>query len=88
MSEETKVGFFDLFGWFTEIDGTSRRLQEARDTYQKVLELDSRHSMALGFLGLVHHLMGDIDKAIIKYHEVGRLLGEPSSFFCSPVCRH
>ncbi|RDB26326.1 Anaphase-promoting complex subunit cut9 [Hypsizygus marmoreus] len=46
-----------------------KRLQEAKETYQKVLELDSRHSMALGFLGLVHHLMGEIDKAIVKYHE-------------------
>lgn len=26
--------------------------------------------MALGFLGLVHHLLGDVDSAIIKYHEV------------------
>ncbi|KAF5382153.1 hypothetical protein D9615_004247 [Tricholomella constricta] len=45
------------------------RLKEAKEAYQKVLELDSRHSMALGFLGLVHHLMGDLDKAIVKYHE-------------------
>ncbi|KAF8150604.1 cell division control protein 16 [Crassisporium funariophilum] len=45
------------------------RLEEARVTYQKVLELDSRHSIALGFLGLVHHLMGNLDKAIVKYHE-------------------
>ncbi|GLB40557.1 putative anaphase-promoting complex, cyclosome, subunit 3 [Lyophyllum shimeji] len=53
--------------------GTSLRklghLKEAKEAYQKVLELDSRHSMALGFLGLVHHLMGEIDKAIVKYHE-------------------
>jgi anaphase-promoting complex subunit 6 len=47
-----------------------RRLEEARVTYQKVLELDSRHSIALGFLGLVYHLMGNLDKAIVKYHEV------------------
>ncbi|KAG5646121.1 hypothetical protein DXG03_004360 [Asterophora parasitica] len=46
-----------------------KRLKEAKEAYQKVLELDSRHSMALGFLGLVHHLMGELDKAIIKYHE-------------------
>ncbi|KAG5651827.1 hypothetical protein H0H81_007259 [Sphagnurus paluster] len=45
------------------------RLNEAKDSYQKVLELDSRHSMALGFLGLVYHLMGKFDKAIVKYHE-------------------
>ena len=47
-----------------------RRLDDARVTYQTVLKLDSRHSMALGFLGLVYHLSGDIDNAIIKYHEV------------------
>ncbi|KAG6915872.1 hypothetical protein DXG01_009480 [Tephrocybe rancida] len=46
-----------------------RRLQEAKETYQRVLELDSRHSMALGFLGLVYHLLGQLDNAIIKYHE-------------------
>ncbi|KAH0585019.1 hypothetical protein H2248_008288 [Termitomyces sp. 'cryptogamus'] len=46
-----------------------KRLKEAKETYQKVLELDSRHSMALGFLGLVYHLMGELDKAIVKYHE-------------------
>ncbi|KAF8072071.1 hypothetical protein FPV67DRAFT_1483779 [Lyophyllum atratum] len=53
--------------------GTSHRklgrLKEAKEAYQKVLELDSRHSMALGFLGLVHHLLGEVDKAIVKYHE-------------------
>jgi len=46
-----------------------QKLEEARVAYQKVLELDSRHSVALGFLGLVYHLMGNLDKAIIKYHE-------------------
>ncbi|KAG6828887.1 hypothetical protein H0H92_006444 [Tricholoma furcatifolium] len=46
-----------------------RRLKEAKETYQKVLEIDSRHSMALSFLGLVHHLLGEMDKAIFKYHE-------------------
>ena len=46
-----------------------RRFDEARITYQKVLELDPRHSIALGFLGMVHHLMGHLDRAIVKYHE-------------------
>ncbi|KAF8199522.1 cell division control protein 16 [Pholiota molesta] len=46
-----------------------KRLEEARDSYQKVLELDARHSIALGFLGMVHHLMCNVDKAIVKYHE-------------------
>ncbi|KAF8905026.1 hypothetical protein CPB84DRAFT_1676979 [Gymnopilus junonius] len=46
-----------------------KRLDDARAAYQKVLELDSQHSIALGFLGIVYHLMGNLDKAIIKYHE-------------------
>jgi anaphase-promoting complex subunit 6 len=47
-----------------------RRLQDARATYAKVLEIDPRHSVALGFLGMVYHLLEDVDRAIIKYHEV------------------
>lgn len=58
-----------------------RRLEEARDSYQKVLELDSRHSIALGFLGIVHHLMRNVDKAIVKYHEV-RLTHDTSVRSC------
>ncbi|KAJ3510333.1 hypothetical protein NLJ89_g4730 [Agrocybe chaxingu] len=46
-----------------------KRYEEARVAYVKVLELDPRHSVALGFLGIVHHLMGNLDKAIVKYHE-------------------
>ncbi|KAI9460370.1 TPR-like protein [Russula earlei] len=46
------------------------RLKEAREAYVKVLEVDSRSAPALGFLGLVYHLMDQLDDAIIKYHEV------------------
>jgi anaphase-promoting complex subunit 6 len=60
--------------------GTSLRklgqLDEARDAYVKVLEIDARSAPALGFLGLVYHLMDQLDDAVVKYHEV-RLL----SFF-------
>jgi len=53
--------------------GTSLRklgqLTEARDAYVKVLEIDSRSAPALGFLGLVYHLMDQLDDAIVKYHE-------------------
>ncbi|KAI0267660.1 hypothetical protein BC834DRAFT_968598 [Gloeopeniophorella convolvens] len=53
--------------------GTSLRklgdLEEARKAYIKVLEIDSRSAAALGFLGLVYHLMDRLDDAIIKYHE-------------------
>jgi tetratricopeptide (TPR) repeat protein len=57
--------------------GTSLRklgqLDEARDAYVKVLEIDSRSAPALGFLGLVYHLMDQLDDAIVKYHEVSPL---------------
>jgi anaphase-promoting complex subunit 6 len=62
--------------------GTSLRklgqLDEARDAYVKVLEIDSRSAPALGFLGLVYHLMDQLDDAIVKYHEV-----HPSTPFLS-----
>lgn len=57
-----------------------RRLEEARESYLKVLELDARHSIALGFLGMVYHLTNNTDKAIVKYHEVRASL---MSYACS-----
>ncbi|CAA7265544.1 unnamed protein product [Cyclocybe aegerita] len=39
-----------------------KRYEEARMAYVKVLELDPRHSVTLGFLGIVHHLLGNLDK--------------------------
>ncbi|TDL19901.1 TPR-like protein [Rickenella mellea] len=45
------------------------RLPEARDAYRKVLEMQPRHATALAFLGKIHHLMGNVDAAIVKYHE-------------------
>ena len=51
-----------------------RRLDEAQETYKQVLELEPRHSVALGFLGMVYHLRNNLDEAIIKYHEVRGLL--------------
>ena len=54
--------------------GTSLRklgqLEEASSAYIKVLEIDSRSAPALGFLGLVYHLMDRLDDAIVRYHEV------------------
>ena len=56
--------------------GTSLRklgqLDEASIAYIKVLEIDSRSAPALGFLGLVYHLMDRLDDAIVRYHEVSR----------------
>jgi tetratricopeptide (TPR) repeat protein len=57
------------------------RLAEARDAYVKVLEIDSRSAPALGFLGLVYHLMDRLDDAIVKYHEVGTVRPNSSPTF-------
>ncbi|KAJ7227065.1 cell division control protein 16 [Mycena pura] len=46
-----------------------KRYDQAEAAYQKVLDLDPRHPVALGFLGLVYHLTDNLDKAILKYHE-------------------
>lgn len=45
------------------------RLDEASSAYIKVLEIDSRSAPALGFLGLVYHLMDRLGDAIVRYHE-------------------
>lgn len=47
-----------------------RRFEDAKIQYQRVLEIEPRHAQALAFLGMVHHLLGATDKAIVKYHEV------------------
>jgi anaphase-promoting complex subunit 6 len=68
--------------------GTSLRklgqLDEASTAYIKVLEIDSRNAPALGFLGLVYHLMDRIDDAIVRYHEVSL----HPSFLCCRSFRH
>lgn len=46
------------------------RLEEARDTYKKVIEIDPRNVPAMTLLGSVYQLMDDPDSAIVKYHEV------------------
>ncbi|KAH8100117.1 TPR-like protein [Cristinia sonorae] len=45
------------------------RLEDAKRTYKRVLQLDPRNSTALAFLGIVHHMLGEIDDAIVRYHE-------------------
>lgn len=54
-----------------------RRMDDALETYKKVLELNPRHAVALGFLGMVYHLKGELDEAIVKYHEVRPLPSLP-----------
>lgn len=46
------------------------RLEEAKNAYKKVVEIDPRNTTALAFLGVTYHLLNDIDAAIVKYHEV------------------
>ena len=44
-------------------------LDAAEKTYLRVLEIDSTCRHAFGYLGLVHHLQGRIEDAIVRYHE-------------------
>ncbi|KZT07761.1 TPR-like protein [Laetiporus sulphureus 93-53] len=46
------------------------RLEEAKAEYQRVIEVDPQNQSGLAFLGITYHLLGDIDAAIEKYHEV------------------
>ncbi|KAI9066326.1 TPR-like protein [Trametes sanguinea] len=45
------------------------RLQEAKVAYQRVLEMDYRNVAALSFMGVTQHLLGNVEAAIVKYHE-------------------
>lgn len=63
-----------------------RRYENARDSYQKVLDLDPRHRMALGFMGMVYHLLGEVDKAIVKYHEVRSDSARSCLCFLTQLC--
>lgn len=43
--------------------------KEACDAYRKVLEIDPRHATALALMGKNHMFLGDVDAAILKFHE-------------------
>ncbi|KAH9945212.1 TPR-like protein [Epithele typhae] len=45
------------------------RLEEAKEIYQQVLDIDYRNVTALSFMGVTYHLLGEIELAIVKYHE-------------------
>ncbi|KAI8982735.1 TPR-like protein [Trametes punicea] len=45
------------------------RLDQAKAAYQRVLEMDYRNVAALSFMGVTHHLLGNVEAAIVKYHE-------------------
>ena len=78
---------FDSTGFTLLIYGYLRRLPKAVQAYEKVLESDPRHAVALSFLAICYHLMGDLDSAILKYHEVGCRCGVGSSHSDEPPRR-
>ena len=45
-------------------------MDEAKAAYQRVLEIDYRNVTALAFMGVTQHLLGNVEPAIVKYHEV------------------
>ncbi|EIN10021.1 TPR-like protein [Punctularia strigosozonata HHB-11173 SS5] len=45
------------------------RLDEAKAAYMRVIQVSPHNDEALAFLGIVSHLQGDVDGAILKYHE-------------------
>jgi hypothetical protein len=47
-----------------------RRHTEAKAAYRRVLDLIPAHPTALAFLGLTCHITGELDEAILRYHEV------------------
>ena len=68
MLQEVKVGRATHF--FASLTQSHRNFLEAKSAYEKVLAVDPRHVTALGCLGIVYHMMDQIDEAIVKYHEV------------------
>jgi hypothetical protein len=60
-----------------DTDLSYRRYKAAKAAYKRVLEILPAHPTALAFLGLTCHLTGEMDKAILHYHEV-------NPFLCSP----
>lgn len=54
----------------TDQNTSYQYLQEAKEAYSVVVKMDPRNQTALAFLGVTSHLLGDIDGAIVKYHEV------------------
>ncbi|ELU40752.1 cell division control protein 16 [Rhizoctonia solani AG-1 IA] len=45
------------------------QLQEAKEGYMRVLEIEPRHTIAIASLGLTHHLLFELEDAIARYHE-------------------
>jgi len=60
-----------------------RRLMDARDTYQKVIEIDPRNVPSLVLLGSAYQLLDDPDRAIVKYHEVFVITELPLTVDCA-----
>nr|VWO99768.1 ANK_REP_REGION domain-containing protein [Ganoderma boninense] len=45
------------------------RLDEAKAAYQRVLDIDYRNVTAISFMGVTQHLLGNVEAAIVRYHE-------------------
>ena len=56
---------------------------DARDTYQKVIEIDPRNVPSLVLLGSAYQLLDDPDRAIVKYHEVFVITELPLTVDCA-----
>ena len=41
-----------------------------------MLEIDYRDVTALSMMGVTYHLLGDVEAAIVKYHEVCSLVSQ------------
>ncbi|CAE6461847.1 unnamed protein product [Rhizoctonia solani] len=45
------------------------QLQEAKEGYMRVLEIEPRQTIAIASLGITHHLLFELEDAIARYHE-------------------
>jgi anaphase-promoting complex subunit 6 len=45
-------------------------MDEAKAGYMRVLEIEPRHAVAISSLGVTHHLLLELEDAIMRYHEV------------------
>ena len=56
---------------FIAIDLNDRsRFEEAKGAYEKVITIDPRNAQGYACLGMIHHVTGELDEAITRYHQV------------------
>jgi anaphase-promoting complex subunit 6 len=59
-----------LFLSHADAELVNSRFEEAKAAFNKVVCIDPRHGQGLACLGMVHHVLGELDGAILRYHEV------------------